>query len=50
MEAFKQMDTSNPYLNMENKIEDLTINQKQFELKNQQHQKSQANIVDSLRG
>ena len=50
MDAFKQMDTSNPYLNMENTMEDLTINQKQFELENQQNQQNQANILDSLRG
>ena len=50
MDAFKQMDTSNPYLNMENTMEDLTINQKQFELEKQQNQQNQANILDSLRG
>ena len=26
LEKYKQMDTSNPYLNMENTMEDLTVN------------------------
>jgi hypothetical protein len=47
---YKNLDVSNPYLNMENTMEDLTINQKQFDLERQQAQQSQANILDSLRG
>ena len=49
-EAWMQLDTSNPYLNMENTMEDLTINQKQSQFQKQQFQQSQANILDSLRG
>lgn len=49
-EAYRNLDTSNPYLNMENTMEDLTINQKQFGLESQQAQQSQANILDSLKG
>ena len=44
------LDTSNPYMNMENKLEDLTINQKQAQFESQQFQQSQANILDSLKG
>ncbi|MAZ73914.1 MAG: hypothetical protein CMC70_12290 [Flavobacteriaceae bacterium] len=50
MDAFREMDTSNPYLNMENTMEDLTINQKQSQFQKEQFQQSQANILDSLRG
>ena len=49
-EAWMQLDTSNPYLNMENTMEDLTINQKQSQFQREQFQQSQANILDSLRG
>ena len=47
---YASVDTSNPYLNMENKMEDLTINQKQAEFEAQQFQQSQANILDTMRG
>ena len=50
MEAFRNLDTSNPYANMENTMEDLTINQKQADMQNQQFQQSQANILDATRG
>ena len=50
MRAYKALDTSNPYLNMENTMEDLTINQKQAEFQAQQFQQSQANIMEGLRG
>jgi hypothetical protein len=49
-DAFRNLDTSNPYLNMENTMEDLTINQKQSQFQKEQFQQSQANILDSLRG
>ena len=48
--VYASLDTSNPYLNMENKMEDLTINQKQAEFQAQQFQQSQANILDTMRG
>ena len=48
--AYAAIDTSNPYLNMENKMEDLTINQKQAEFEKQTFQQSQANIMGGLRG
>ena len=47
---YSNLDTSNPYLNMENTMEDLTINQQQADFQRQQFQQSQANILDSLRG
>ena len=49
-QVFASLDTSNPFANMENKFEDLTINQKQFDLQSKMFQQSQANILDSLRG
>ena len=49
-EIYAGLDTSNPYLNMENVMEDLTVNQQQAQFEKQQFQQSQANIMDSLRG
>ena len=49
-QAFANVDTSNPYLNMENTMEDLTINQKQAEFQRQQFQQSQANILNQMKG
>ena len=48
--VYASLDTSNPYLNMENKMEDLTVNQQQAQFQAQQFQQSQANILDNLRG
>tara|TARA_R100001510_G_C7612988_1_gene175950 strand:+ start:290 stop:952 length:663 start_codon:yes stop_codon:yes gene_type:complete len=47
---YSQLDTSNPYLNMENKFEDLTVNQQAAQFQAQQFAQSQANILDSLKG
>jgi hypothetical protein len=47
---YRNLDTSNPYLNMENKFEDLTVNQQQARFQQQMFQQSQANILDSMRG
>jgi len=47
---YKNLDTSNPYMNMENTMEDLTINQKEAEFRRQQFEQSQANIMEGLRG
>jgi len=49
-EIYANLDTSNPYLNMENTMEDLTVNQQQAQFQQQQFQQSQANILDSMRG
>ena len=48
--VYANLDTSNPFLNMENTMEDLTINQKQSQFQAQQFQQSQANIMSGLRG
>ena len=45
---FASLDTSNPYLNMENTMEDLTVNQKEAQFMAQQSQQSQANILPVL--
>jgi hypothetical protein len=47
---FAQLDTSNPYANMENKMEDLTVNQAEAEFMKQQQQQSQANILSQMKG
>jgi|TARA_R110002167_G_C12651192_1_gene649179 hypothetical protein len=54
---YRNLDTSNlaagvrnPFENLENTFEDLTVNQKQAEFQSQQFQQSQANIMDSLSG
>ena len=46
---YQDLDTSNPYLNMENTMEDLTINQKQAQFEKETFQQSQANIMQTLK-
>lgn len=48
-EMLNMLDTSNPYINMENTLEDLTINQKQAEFERQSINQQQANIMDQLK-
>jgi len=48
--AFENLDTSNPYQNMENTMEDLTVNQKEAEFLKQQQQQNQANVLQQMRG
>ena len=48
--VYANLDTSNPFLNMENTMEDLTINQKAADFQKQTFQQSQANIMGGLRG
>ena len=48
--AFAGLDTSNPFLNMENTMEDLTVNQQQAQFEAQQNQQQQANIMSNLKG
>jgi len=45
---YLNMDFSNPYANMENTMEDLTVNQQAANLAKQQFQQSQSNILDSV--
>ena len=47
---YEALDTSNLNKNMENKMEDLTINQKGMELQNQKGQQQRANIMQSMQG
>jgi len=49
-DAFSKLDTSNPYANMENTMEDLTVNTQQAEFEAQQNQQNQANILSSMKG
>ena len=48
-DIYSNIDTSNPFLNMENTMEDLTVNQQQAQFEAQQFQQSQANTLASLR-
>ena len=48
-DAYSALDTSNPYTDMENTMEDLTINQRQYDLEKQQFGQSQANVLGGLR-
>lgn len=55
MQAYKDMTFENPYsknvyADMNNKFEDLTVNQQQAQFESQQNQQSQANILQGLRG
>lgn len=49
-EAFKALDTSNPYLNLENTAEDLTVNTQAADFQKQQSMQSQANIMGQMKG
>jgi len=48
--AFENLDTSNPYQNMENVMEDLTVNQKEAEFMKQQQEQQRANVMQQMRG
>ena len=47
--VYANLDTSNPYLNMENTMEDLTVNQQEAQFLADQNQRTQANTLDALR-
>jgi hypothetical protein len=49
-DRFKGLDTSNPYLNMENVFEDLTIDTRAAEFQREQQMMTQANTMQQLRG
>ena len=49
-DVYSSISTTNPFLNMENVYEDLTINQQAAQFEAQQFQQSQANILGNLRG
>ena len=48
--AFEALDTSNPYSNLENTMEDLTVNQQQAEFEKQNNMQNQANVMGQMRG
>jgi len=48
--AYERIDTSNTYANLENKYEDITVNQQQAQFEAQQNQQNQANIMNQLSG
>tara|TARA_R110000787_G_scaffold163290_1_gene276513 strand:+ start:10088 stop:10699 length:612 start_codon:yes stop_codon:yes gene_type:complete len=49
-EAYMNLDTSNPYLDMENTMEDLTVNTQAAEFAAEQSQQSTANVLDGMKG
>jgi len=49
-DMFKSLDTSNPYTNMENAMEDITVNQQEANFMKQQQMQSQANVMQQMRG
>ena len=49
-QAFSQLDTSNPYANMEYTMEDLTVNTAEADFMRQQQQENQANIMQQMKG
>ena len=49
-QALAGLDMSNPYANMQNTYEDLTINQQQADYQTQQNQINQANTMQALQG
>jgi hypothetical protein len=49
-DAYMQQEYTNPYANLENPYEDLTVNQKQAQFQAQQGAQQRANILEGLRG
>jgi len=43
-------DVTNPYANMQNTMEDLTVNQQQAQFQSQKNQQNQANIMSNMKG
>ena len=48
--AYRAMDFKNPFSNMENTFEDLTVNQQQAQFQAQQGAQQRANIMQNMRG
>jgi len=48
MEAYRNLDTSNPYENLENTAEDLTVNTQEAEFQRDAMQQQQANMMGSM--
>lgn len=49
-DVYRSMEFTNPYANMENPFEDLTVNQKQAKFQAQQGAQQRANVLGQLRG
>ena len=49
-EEYKSIEFKNPYENMENAFEDLTVNQQQAQFEAQQGAQQRSNIMESMRG
>ena len=49
-DMFSNLDTSNPYQNLENTMEDLTVNKQAAEFQKEQSMQNQANIMQQMRG
>ena len=49
-QMYANLDTTNPYLNMKNVYEDMTVNQQEARFARQQELQSQANIMQQFRG
>ena len=49
-QAYMQQEYTNPYANLENPYEDLTVNQQQAQFQSQQQAQSRADILEGLRG
>jgi hypothetical protein len=49
-EEYKAMEFKNPFANMENTFEDLTVNQQQAQFQAQQGTQQRANIMQSMKG
>ena len=49
-DEYKSMSFQNPFSNMENTYEDLTVNQQQAQFQSQQGNQQQANIMQNLKG
>ena len=50
MQDYKALDISNPYANMQNTMEDLTVNQQQAQFQSQQGAQQRANIMQGMQG
>ena len=50
MANYKALDISNPYANMQNTMEDLTVNQQQAQFQAQQGAQQRANIMQGMQG
>ena len=50
MKEYKAMEFKNPFENMENTFEDLTVNQQQAQFQSQQGNQQRANAMQQLKG